>query len=89
MHTLVKDNLQHMVRIQNDIFMQEHLTQATKGLLTETKNALKELEPAWAYPGYVKDGTVRVKQYPNDHPTIIRCKEDIEKAINNKRGNES
>ena len=66
----------------HDIFMQEHLTQATKALLTETKNILKELEPAWAYPGYVKDGTVRVKQYANDHPTIIRCKEDIDKAIN-------
>ena len=69
----------------HDIFMQEHLTQATKALLTETKNALKELEPAWAYPGYVKDGTVRVKRYANDHPTIIRCKEDIAKIINNVR----
>ena len=71
--------------VAHDIFMQEHLTQVTKALLTETKNALKELEPAWAYPGYVKDGTVRVKRFANDHPTIIRNKEDIAKAINNVR----
>ena len=73
----------------HDIFLQEHLTTFTKSLLNETKNTLKELEPQWAYPGYIKDGTVRVKRYANDHPTIIRCKDDIEKAINNRRDDAS
>ena len=73
----------------HDIFLQEHLTSFTKSLLHETKNALKEQEPQWAYPGYIKDGTVRVKRYPNDHPTIIRCKDDIPKAIDNQRDDAS
>ena len=72
----------------HDIYLQEHLTQATKSLLNETKNALKELEPKWAYPGYIKDGTVRVKRYANDHPTIIRSKDDIAKAINGRDASE-
>ncbi len=65
----------------HDVFIQEHLTKNTKTLLKDTKDALSTLDYAYVY---VKDGSVRVKKYPNDKPTTIRCKDDIEKLVNNK-----
>ena len=63
----------------HDIFVQEHLTKATKTLLKETKEAMQGME--YKYPGYIKDGTVRIKKFDNDKPIIIQCKRDLERYI--------
>ena len=59
------------------MYMQEHLTKQNKLLLNETKTVFKAMN--FEYPGYVKDGQVRVKQFKNDKPRAVKCLADIKK----------
>ena len=57
------------------IFMQEHLTSYSKKLLKDAKDTFNDL--GFQYPGYIKDGEVRVKFGAEDKPHTIRSKGDI------------
>ena len=57
------------------IYMQEHLTKFTKDLLKEAKETFTALE--YEFPGYIKDGEVRVKRRADDKPMSVRAKTDI------------
>ena len=58
------------------IYVQEHLTKYNKSLLSAAKN---KLTGSYKYPGYVKNGTIRVKHNDNSTFTVIRTIADIEK----------
>ena len=62
------------------IYMQEHLTKFTKDLLKEAKETFTALE--YEFPGYIKDGEVRVKRREDDKPMSIRAKTDISRIAN-------
>ena len=64
---------------KNSIFLQEHLTQYSKSLLKEAKETFKD---DFQYPGYVKDGEVRVKRTVADRPQVIRSRADINRIKN-------
>ena len=59
------------------IYLQEHLTKLTKDLLKETKTVFEGL--GYEYPGYIKDGEVRIKYKGTDKPIPIRCATDIKR----------
>ena len=71
-----------------DVFIQEHLTKATKALLKSTKDALTG--KGFAYPGYVKDGEVRVRTFEFGPYEVITCDDDYKKLLakNNMESNE-
>ena len=62
---------------KHNIYVQEHLTKYNKDLLKEAKEVFGELD--FEYPGYAKDGEVRVKQKTDSKPHIIRCRTDIKR----------
>ena len=63
------------------IYVQEHLTKQTKDLLNAAKTAFTELN--FEYPGYIKDGEVRVKKEGTDKPILIRSHADIKRIKDN------
>ena len=58
----------------DSIYMQEHLTKLNKTLLKEAKTVFKDLAE---YPGYVKNGEIRVKRSATDAYHIISSRLDI------------
>ena len=58
------------------IYLQEHLTKYNKDLLTETRRILKDTHD---YPGYVKDGQIRVKVNAGDRFSVIATTTDLKK----------
>ena len=59
------------------IYIQEHLTKYSKDLLKEAKETFSTLN--FEYPGYVKDGEVRIKRTADCKPQVIRCRTDIKR----------
>ena len=66
-----------------DVFVQEHLTNATKKLLKDTKEALAD--KGFAYPGYVKQGEVRVRKVEFGPFQVVTCEEDLTDILSGKR----
>ena len=60
------------------IYVQEHLTKFNKTLLSTTKT---KLSGVYKYPGYVKNGTIRVKKDDNATYQVVRTLADVTKLI--------
>ena len=52
----------------------------TKDILKEAKKTFTALN--YEYPGYIKDGEVRVKRTEDEKPSTIRTKTDIARVAN-------
>ena len=76
--TNASNNPDDSVERDSPIYIQEHLTQYNKSLLSDTRAALQQTH---RYPGYVKNGEIRAKLKENDKFVIIKCKADYEREL--------
>ena len=70
---------------KKNIFFQEHLTKATKDLLDTTKTILKD--SGFKYPGYAKNGEVRVRKIDNGPYFVVSHVSDVMKLLRNRPQN--
>lgn len=66
------------------IYLQEHLTAFNKNLLRDTRAAL---DATHQYPGYVKNGEIRVKEKADSKYVVIKCDGDFQKELQRVKDN--